>query len=322
MCTIESIDDILEDIEATAAASKIKQKFDIVNKKNLEKNFLKVKFFGETLGFSKIFPKITEHMIERKVKKTKPGWALISLCGSDTKTRYRTLLFYESIVLPDHDYGMLINSACVMMEAELNKILIEPAKKISGELITPLQNIRKYHSQYDLLNRWASGEIKTTIGIGILVLLALRKGLEQNNNFLLTFLKSIVSDAFIEGISNKSLGSCLETIRNEFRNPSCHGVRVFNETDYLRFVDLMVSNSDFKSWDSSGMKNNIGKKDGLSAKIRNFYSKRERHTVRSNGELMGGIFHFLLEKNTKIDTRDLAALKMYNKEWEKSITAN
>jgi hypothetical protein len=245
------------------------------------------------------------------------GRSLISVCGSETRTRYRTLLCLEAAFSPDNDHGFLIAPACVMLESELTRMLVEPARTVAADLVHALHDSGKYVKQAAVLDKWVKREIPTTIGIGVLVLLALRKCQEQQVGTVTAFLDSVAPIPFVRALSSNKLSLCLDTIRSQFRNPACHGTTVFDAAAYSRFVELMVHNRRFQSWDVEGqMATEIP--DTVRATMPPEDQESLRYWIPFGEYWESGLFHILLDK---ADKTGWDALDQYEAEWEHSMCA-
>src|SRR5262249_36097839 len=146
----------------------------------------------------------------------------------------------------------LIGPACQILESELDRLLIAPARGIAGSLVAALHVARKDRPQAQILEKWASGQVPPTIGTGSLVLLALRRGREQRLGPILELLAARFEPGYEVLLASKQLGQCLDAIRTRFRNPTCHGTAVFGAEGYGEFARLVVANRRFAAWDATG----------------------------------------------------------------------
>jgi hypothetical protein len=166
--------------------------------------------------------------------------------------RFETLFHVEETLRPDDDYGYLIVPACQILEPELDRLFIESAGGIAKSLIAALQVTKKDRPIADSIEKWADDQVPTTIGIGSLVLLALRRWVEHRLNSVLEFLETHFKPDFARLLASKQLGRCLDAIRNRYRNPACHGKDSFDSEDYGEFARLVIANERFAAWDAAG----------------------------------------------------------------------
>jgi hypothetical protein len=193
-----------------------------------------------------VVPRGTSAREERR----KPGRRLLGGCAEDTRTRYETLLEFEELPWLK-DFGLLIAAACPIVEAELDRLLVKPAQSIVQRLIASLE--KQDHKQAAVLQTWAAqGFHPTTMGTEVLVLLALRRGVEQGDDGVRSFLASSFRPRYHDLVRSKDLIRCLDTIRAEYRNRVSHTPQVFDVAKYEHFTRLAVANQRFAAWDAHG----------------------------------------------------------------------
>jgi hypothetical protein len=180
------------------------------------------------------------------------GQALIAQCPEQTRVRYETLLYAEATFPPTGEHGYLIGPACQILERELDRLVATPARAIAAHLIAALDVTGQNPKQVDLLKDWACGKVPTTLGIDSVLLLGLRRAVEQDRAAVREFLAACFRSRYQELLASKGLGKCLDRIREEFRNPTSHGKATFNRTRYEQFVGLVAGNLRFGTWDIRG----------------------------------------------------------------------
>jgi hypothetical protein len=180
------------------------------------------------------------------------GRALLERCSHMTQLRYETLLYHEETFPAAQDHAILIAYASQILESELDRVLAMPALRIADGLIEALSKEKKDRSQAANLERWAEGRSPTMIGTISLLLLALRRGCEHEVESVLEFLDSRFAPPYRALLTSKQLGRCLDTVRNEFRNPACHGTKTFSREPYTEFVRRVIANERFGTWDAQG----------------------------------------------------------------------
>jgi hypothetical protein len=153
------------------------------------------------------------------------GRQLLAGCGETTLRRYQTLLRFEAMLGPSDDFGYLIGPASQILEIELDRLLIEPSRAMARSLIDALLLDPDGVKQARALEAWAEGRVPATIGVGSLVLLALRRGCEHRLEPASAFLESRFASPYRDLLLSKGLGRGLDIIRVRFRNPACPGRR-------------------------------------------------------------------------------------------------
>ncbi len=177
---------------------------------------------------------------------------LIATCEPDTQRRWRTLLAVEAGFPSDGDHGLLIAPACSVLESQLGRLLLEPARGIAGGMCEALRCSKKNRRQSELIERWAEGKVPSTIGVASIVLLALRRGWEQQAVIVQDFLSREFTESYIGLLGSNALGKTLDVVRNRFRNPACHGLSEFGIAAYEEFAELLVGNRRLAQWDEAG----------------------------------------------------------------------
>jgi hypothetical protein len=90
------------------------------------------------------------------------------------------------------------------------------------------------------------------IGTISLLLLALRRGCEHRIEPVLEFLDTRFAPGYRALLISKKLGQNLDVVRKEFRNPACHGTRIFGRDPYTQFARRVIANDCFLDWDARG----------------------------------------------------------------------
>jgi hypothetical protein len=170
----------------------------------------------------------------------------------ELRGRYHTLFMMEGQFGPADEYAFLIGPACQVLETELNALLAEPARARAADLAAALAASKDNRKQAPILEEWGAGRVHTTIGIASLVLLALRRGLEQESPAVGEFLDDHFRPGFRELLRGKALGSTLDRVRETYRNPACHGFGSFGPSDYEAFARFVVANDSFGAWRRQG----------------------------------------------------------------------
>jgi hypothetical protein len=172
---------------------------------------------------------------------------------ADVQARYRTLFRLEESFSPDGEYAFLIGPACTLLEAEIDMLLTVPARAVADQLIAVLGSGNKDdRRRADILADWASGKRPATIGTASVILLALRRGLEGNAAALTAFLDENFQPGYLMPLAANGLARGLDFIRENYRNPACHGYGSFNEAAYEEFARLAIAHRRFADWQSEG----------------------------------------------------------------------
>jgi hypothetical protein len=202
-----------------------------------------------------------EHMLQESMPCSRPlsvddrlapgqGRRLILRCGYETCTRYNTLLFFESKLPAGADYGFLISPACQIMESELDRLLVTPALRISTSLIKVLKVDRKATADVKILE--SAEKTKATIGTQVILLRALERARKERMRPILKFLANHFEPRYTGLLEGYKLADTLDQVRTRFRNPACHGTKVFDAEAYEQFARLAVANRLFHVWDEEG----------------------------------------------------------------------
>lgn len=180
-----------------------------------------------------------------------PGGELVTRRPMELRNRYQTLFYVENQFPQNAEHAYLIAPACVLLEAELDVLLVQPCRAIANELVTALRQNGEAKPA-EILDDWACGRKPTTIGTVSMIFLALRRGYEQGRGAILGFLRDHFQAGYTIPLLDKRLGSWLDHIRNQYRNPACHGTGTFGRAEYEQFVGLMVAHRRFMGWQREG----------------------------------------------------------------------
>lgn len=181
------------------------------------------------------------------------GYQLIKACPASTITRYDTLYDFEPQTRHSHDHGFLIGLACQIVESEINRLLSEPAREIGNVMLKHLDRKKKKKPR-EFLEGWLENRIPTMIGVASFILMALRYALDKKEGQAIDFIEHHFRKDYTSLLSSNKLGISLDNLRNNFRNPACHGTRTFSPEDYNSFVLLCLGSSSFREWDRHGPK--------------------------------------------------------------------
>jgi hypothetical protein len=177
---------------------------------------------------------------------------LVARCAEETQKRCRTLLHFEANFPEGGDHGFLIGPACQIVEAELDRLLSGPAERVAGHLAEALKSQRKDRGLAEVLEKWASKGLPTTLGVQVGVLVALQRGCEQRIEGIEDFLASRFQARYVELLASKKLATCLDIVRRDFRNPVSHGQATFDAAQYQTFTRLVFAQKQVAAWVEQG----------------------------------------------------------------------
>ena len=181
-----------------------------------------------------------------------PARPLLARRPAAMQARYRSLFLLERQFGPGHEFAFLIGPTCQVIEAELMALLVGPARGIAERLLAALAADRNTRKQAEILGGWAAARVPPTFGHTSLVLLALRRGLEQGDAAVSAFLAAHFCPEYAAALRANSLGRCVDRLRETYRNPACHGTGSFTAADCEQFARLAVASQRFADWESQG----------------------------------------------------------------------
>src|SRR5262249_35152005 len=156
------------------------------------------------------------------------GGRLLAGCVPEAPERWAMLLDLERFPSSGARHGLLIAGACPLFEAALDRVLTEPARAVAGELIAALGQARSSRGQVEILEGWSSRGQPATIGTMGVILLALRRGLEQQRPAIQQFLAAHFQPRYADLLASKKLGQTLDAVRSNFRNRAAHTLAPFD----------------------------------------------------------------------------------------------
>jgi hypothetical protein len=184
--------------------------------------------------------------------RTAGGQRLLAGSPDLVRRRFATLARQEAAFTDADDYGLLIGPACQVLEAELDRLLVRPARAVAGELVAALEARPDDRDRAEVLRAWRDGSVKTTIGVMSLVLVALRRGCAAGRGPLCHFLDTHFRPGYVTLVTDVGPNRALDRIRTTYRNPACHGQRSFDAADYAAFARLAVACVRFDEWLTAG----------------------------------------------------------------------
>jgi Domain of unknown function (DUF4384) len=179
------------------------------------------------------------------------GRELIWQSSTNNQLRCATLRHLEKTFPASLDHGILIGLASQIVETELDRLLATPALAIAPSLIEALSQKKKDREPAETLESWAAKKTWTVLGIESILLLALRRGCEQCIPAVYEFLEAHFTRGYQALVSQKSLGQCLDQIRNQ-RNAIVHRGAIFDGAGYGDFVFWVFGKRRFALWEQQG----------------------------------------------------------------------
>lgn len=242
MTSVETVDDILTDLEGTRRAEAVLAKLPMVPPRR-----------PRVVDECGILPR----RFDRPPTNPRCGAELAMRCSKVNQGRYATVLHVERTFPDSSDHGMLIIPACQILETELSNRVLQPARLIRERLVDVLRNAGDA-KQATLLEKWGAGELPATIGMCCIVFLACYRAVELGDEGVTGFLQEEFCSGYLGGVRGNRLGRALDSLRNEFRNPACHGTTAFDRTGYGKFVGLLVNRPTLNEFDSAAIDSDDG----------------------------------------------------------------
>jgi serine/threonine protein kinase len=168
-----------------------------------------------------------------------------------SRQRYESLLYMEkSLQHQSHmDFSGLVGVGGTIVEAELTRLLGEPALYLGEILFLGLKKKEQNHAR--ILEKFLSREYSPTLGLQALLLVVLRRTLAKDNEVLRNFLQKYFVPPYQNLLSSKGLDRALNEVR-ERRNNAAHAKKPCNLLSYNDFSRLVVGHDTFGTWDLCG----------------------------------------------------------------------
>ena len=174
------------------------------------------------------------------------------------------------------NYLPLIVMQSVLCEIELQRILVEPARIISEDIMAA-QREENRSFNLEAMDAWAERQVPATLGITCMVVCGLRWGLKQRRAAVGDFVASKFKEDYIPIITSGNLSLALDEIRTKFRNASCHGRKTqYANAEYKRLGQLVFGANSVTAW--SRIQNQLKIDPGL-AVLHNHLSLRRSERV-------------------------------------------
>jgi hypothetical protein len=132
--------------------------------------------------------------------------------------------------------------------------IVEPIREFGEELLTILK-IKDKSFIVKGLESWIQGKTKSTLGIAEMVICGIRYGLELDRDIIKSFILNNFNERYLKILGNKEFLKAISSVRNNFRNPACHGDKIhFTIDEYKQLSKLILSYTSCKRWLSSAPK--------------------------------------------------------------------
>jgi hypothetical protein len=141
-----------------------------------------------------------------------------------------------------------------MVESEVARLLAEPAKEIGAIMLKHLER-KKKERPYKYLKSWLEERIPIVMGVVSCIFMALRFAVNQGDKKAIEFIHQYFRDGYLSLLSANKFGGSLNNIKNNFRNPVCHGIKTYGPREYQAFVRLAVGTTSMRKWDRWGPEN-------------------------------------------------------------------
>jgi hypothetical protein len=90
------------------------------------------------------------------------------------------------------------------------------------------------------------------MALEVAVLLGLERGCEEGDAVVTGFVASRFQPRYAELLRGRKLSGCLDMVRVEYRNPTAHGLKLYDAGGYQRFAGLMVVQRRLALWSFQG----------------------------------------------------------------------
>lgn len=171
---------------------------------------------------------------------------LIRRLNEDCANLAHVLLSLESSQLANSFPEILVGTTLV--ELGLGGVLHAPPIDVIGEIIRAQKRHNKRYKT-ETMEKWATGDLETSLGVLIMLLCGIRWALSQNSSQVGQFLNERFRPDYQSIVRDSSLTKSLETIRRDYRNPAHHGRRVeYGRPDYEKLILLSTGCGTVSEW--------------------------------------------------------------------------
>jgi hypothetical protein len=165
------------------------------------------------------------------------GEALTVCTRKVNRDRLLTLHEVEKIIQPGNDFGLLIQGLSPVLETEMNRLLIEPARAIGGIL---LRHLAAKRDGDRIFKEWIESPKQPTIGVQGVVIMALSRGSRERDARVLDFLSGLFwPERLVQMFQGKDIEKWMYSIR-DLRNKAAHGEGSIDHKTYAGFCQKLL----------------------------------------------------------------------------------
>lgn len=154
----------------------------------------------------------------------------------------------ESDIQDEANFLFLVIQATILLDRALVALVTEPARPLASMLIEcHFQRNPRFNAS--ALEAWAEGKVPAAMGITQMVLMGLHCGLAANREEVSAFLSTNFQPTYVDALKSMNFIRTLNTVREDFRNPSCHLSRSeFSHAEYRMLCKALLGTDDFGGW--------------------------------------------------------------------------
>lgn len=135
-----------------------------------------------------------------------------------------------------------------LIELEMNLGFGEKIKPVFGAIIEAHLEENK-HYFVDAIEKWGNGDIPTTMGIVGMLLVGARRAVKQKKQEIEKILQSNFEARIFDYLNNKQILENFENIRQNYRNPIAHGMKVkVGHEEYSTLVEISFGRKLMREW--------------------------------------------------------------------------
>ena len=182
------------------------------------------------------------------------GRSLISRRPPARQRRYERVIREEERPPAQIDYKLQICCASAVLEEEVVELLAKPLQPAAGLLAAALRRDgdKKAEKSAGFLEKWGADKEPITLGLVTMgVLVAARRGIDQNDAEVGSVLDRLFSPELVASIRANTLGPVLDLLR-ETRNEACHPIGEFDAAAYRAFAERLVGCTALSDWERRG----------------------------------------------------------------------
>jgi hypothetical protein len=173
---------------------------------------------------------------------------LVRRLNDGLKNVISEILKEENHTGPNDNFLTLVILGSALLDKFLVEIVAEPAREFADAIIeSHLKRNRNYNVQ--ALEGWRDGKVPASLGIVVMILSGLRRGLKQGRELIRSYIQKNFLPAYEECIMDVRMINAVDYVRSQYRNPACHLNRgFFNYNEYKDLSIIIVGNPSFNEW--------------------------------------------------------------------------